>query len=386
MLKKMQRIKQIDPFIILTLFVLAAISIVAISSATYTSDPSFVQKQMLWYSIGFLCMIGVLLFDYKILLQGRFLYILYGFGILLLLIVMIPGVGIKVNGAQQWIGIGSLTFQPSELMKLIFILILAKILSVKKGAPWSDLKTLGKIIAFFAIPFLIIVLQPDLGTAMILMAITASMLLVGGLNWKWFAGGIAVVAIAAGTVIILYTTHSPLLHLILQPHQIQRIQIFLDPASDPTGAGYQSTQAKIAIGSGMLKGKGFHHGTQAQGNWIPEPYNDFIFAVIGEEFGFIGASVLMCAYLFLLYRLIQIAMRASHPFGVYLTSGIVGMFVFQIYQNIGMTLGLMPITGIPLPFISYGGTSLVTQMMAIGFALNVGMRSRNELMFDTFVA
>ncbi|MGA9175071.1 MAG: FtsW/RodA/SpoVE family cell cycle protein, partial [Thermoactinomyces sp.] len=146
--------------------------------------------------------------------------------------------------------------------------------------------------------------------------------------------------------------------------------------------GYQSTQAKIAIGSGMLEGKGFHHGTQAQGKWIPEPYNDFIFAVIGEEFGFIGASVLMCAYLFLLYRLIQIAGRASHPFGVYIAAGIVGMFVFQIYQNIGMTLGLMPITGIPLPFISYGGSSLITQLMAVGFVLNVGMRSQNELIFE----
>jgi rod shape determining protein RodA len=382
MLKKMQRIRQLDLFVILALIVLAAISIVAISSATYTSDPSFVQKQMLWYTVGFLCMIGVLLFDYKNLLQGRFLYILYGFGLLLLLLVMIPGVGKKVNGAQSWIGIGSFTFQPSELMKLILILILAKILSEKKGAPWSDLKTLGKIFAFFATPFSIIVLQPDLGTAMILMAILASMLLVGGLDWKWFAGGIAVVAVAVGTVIILYTTHSPLLHLVLQPHQIERIQIFLDPASDPTGAGYQSTQAKIAIGSGMLEGKGFHHGTQAQGNWIPEPYNDFIFAVIGEEFGFIGGSVLMCAYLFLLYRLIQIAGRASHPFGVYIAAGIVGMFVFQIYQNIGMTLGLMPITGIPLPFISYGGSSIITQLMAVGFVLNVGMRSQNELIFE----
>jgi rod shape-determining protein RodA len=330
-------------------------------------------------------MLGVLLFDYKVLKQGRFLMICYGLGIFLLLLVRIPGIGAKVNGAQQWIHIGGFSFEPSELMKLILILILAKILAEKKGAPWSDLKTLGKIFAFFVLPFVIILLQPDLGTALSLVAITASMLLIGGLDWKWFVGIIAVIAVAASSILFLYITHSPLLHLVLKPHQIERIQIFLDPASNPTGAGYQATQAKIAIGSGMLKGKGFHKGTQAQGKWIPEPYNDFIFAVIGEEFGFIGASVLMCAYLFLIYRLIQIAQCASDPFGVYIVSGIIGMFVFQIYQNIGMTIGLMPIAGIPLPFVSYGGSSLITQLMAIGFVLNVGMRSQTELSFDTMV-
>ncbi|MGA8941877.1 MAG: rod shape-determining protein RodA [Thermoactinomyces sp.] len=378
MMKKKLRLKQIDFAIVFIFILLAAISIVSISSATYTGDQVFYGKQIIWYLVGFLCMFCVLLFDYKILTQGRVLLLLYGFGILLNLLVMVPGIGEKVNGAQLWIRIGDFSIQPSELMKIFVILILAKIIAQKKGEPWQDLHTLGKILLIAGVPFIIILLQPDLGTALILLAIIASMLLVGGLDRKWLVGGFALVVLVVGAVLLLYISDSPLLHVLLADHQIERIQIFLDPASDPSGAGYQATQAKIAIGSGMLWGKGFHQGTQAQGNWIPEPHNDFIFAVIAEEFGFVGSSVLLLCYLFLLYRLIKIALSANNLFGVYIVSGVIGMFAFQIFQNVGMAIGLMPITGIPLPFISYGGTSIVTQLVAVGLALNVGMHAKKE--------
>jgi rod shape determining protein RodA len=377
-MNKKHQIQQIDFATVLILILLAAISIVAISSATYTGNQDFYEKQIMWYIVGFLCMFGVLLFDYKILLQGKLLYILYGIGIFLNLIVMIPGIGQEVNGAQLWIRIGGFSLQPSEMMKIFVILILAKMMSRKKGEMWEDFHTLGKGLLAAGVPFVIILIQPDLGTALILLAITASILLVGGLHWKWLVGGLTAIAIVVGSVIFLYLTDSPLLHLLLADHQIERIQIFLDPASDPTGAGYQATQAKIAIGSGMLWGKGYQQGTQAQGNWIPEPHNDFIFAVIAEEFGFLGAGFLLACYLMLLYRLIRIALKSANLFGTCIVCGIVGMFAFQIYQNIGMAIGLMPITGIPLPFISYGGTSIVTQLVAIGLALNVGMRSKAE--------
>lgn len=310
MMKKKLRLKQIDFAIVFIFILLAAISIVSISSATYTGDQVFYGKQIIWYLVGFLCMFCVLLFDYKILTQGRVLLLLYGFGILLNLLVMVPGIGEKVNGAQLWIRIGDFSIQPSELMKIFVILILAKIIAQKKGEAWQDLHTLGKILLIAGVPFIIILLQPDLGTALILLAIIASMLLAGGLDRKWLAGGFALVVLVVGAVLLLYISDSPLLHVLLADHQIERIQIFLDPASDPSGAGYQATQAKIAIGSGMLWGKGFHQGTQAQGNWIPEPHNDFIFAVIAEEFGFVGSSVLLLCYLFLLYRLIK-----NCPFG-----------------------------------------------------------------------
>ncbi len=378
MMRKKLQLKQIDFTIIFIFILLAAISIVSISSATYTGDQVLYNKQIVWYIIGFLCMFCVLLFDYKILTQGRFLTILYGFGIFLNLLVMVPGIGEEINGAQLWIHIGEFSLQPSELMKIFVILILAKIIAQKKGEPWQDLHTLGKILLFAGLPFMIILLQPDLGTALILLAIVASMLMVGGLDLKWLAGGLVMIAIIVGAVLFLYIFDSSLLHALLADHQIERIQIFLDPASDPTGAGYQATQAKIAIGSGMLWGKGFQQGTQAQGNWIPEPHNDFIFAVIAEEFGFVGSSILLISYLALLYRLIKIALATSNLFGVCIVSGVIGMFAFQIFQNVGMAIGLMPITGIPLPFISYGGTSIVTQLVAVGLAMNVGMRSKEE--------
>ncbi|MDN4594846.1 rod shape-determining protein RodA [Polycladomyces subterraneus] len=368
------------PLIVLILL-LAVISILSISSATYTSDPSYVGKQIGWYVLGILFMTAVLLFDYRTLAQGRFVYVLYGLGLILLMLVWVPGLGAKVKGAQEWIRIGSFQFQPSELMKIILILTIAKHLAEVKRLPLRDFKTLGKIGLLFAVPFLIILKQPDLGTALVLVGILGSMLLVGGLDWRWIFTGVVMVAIVVGTVLGLYVAKSPLIHVILKPHQIERIQTFLDPASDPTGAGYQLTQSMIAVGSGQLSGKGFHHGTQAQGKWIPEPHNDFIFAVFAEEFGFIGASILLCIFIFVVYRMLRIALRCEDRFGSCIIAGIVGMLVFQVFQNIGMTIGLMPVTGLPLPFISYGGSSLLTQMVAVGLVLNVGMQQKREFLF-----
>ncbi|MBN2908488.1 rod shape-determining protein RodA [Polycladomyces sp. WAk] len=368
------------PLIVLVLL-LAVISILSISSATYTSDSSYVVKQIGWYLLGILFMTAVLLFDYRILAQGRFLYLLYGLGLVLLMLVWVPGLGAKVKGAQQWIRIGSFQFQPSEFMKIFLILILAKHLAEVKRLPLRDFKTLGKIFLLFAVPFLIILKQPDLGTALVLIGILASMLLVGGLDWRWILTGVVIVGIVVGTVLGLYVTKSPLIHVILEPHQIERIQTFLDPASDPTGAGYQLTQSMIAVGSGQLSGKGFHNGTQAQGRWIPEPHNDFIFAVFAEEFGFIGGSILLCIFIFIAYRMIRIALRCEDRFGSCIIAGIVGMLVFQVFQNVGMTIGILPITGLPLPFISYGGSSLLTQMVAVGLVLNVGMQQKREFLF-----
>ncbi|BCU82372.1 rod shape-determining protein RodA [Polycladomyces abyssicola] len=368
------------PLIVLVLL-LAVISILSISSATYTSDSSYVSKQIGWYVLGILLMTAVLLFDYRSLAQGRFVYVLYVLGLILLMLVWVPGLGVKVKGAQEWIRIGSFQFQPSELMKIILILTIAKHLAEVKRLPLRDYKTLGKIGLLFAVPFLIILKQPDLGTALVLVGILGSMLLVGGLDWRWILTGVVIVVIVVGTVLGLYVTKSPLIHVILKPHQIERIQTFLDPASDPTGAGYQLTQSMIAVGSGQLSGKGFHNGTQAQGKWIPEPHNDFIFAVFAEEFGFIGASILLCIFIFVVYRMLRIALRCEDRFGPCIIAGIVGMLVFQVFQNIGMTIGLLPVTGLPLPFISYGGSSLLTQMVAVGLVLNVGMQQKREFLF-----
>lgn len=380
-MKPRNRLMHLDYLLILTLLILGSISIVAISSATYTGDLSYVEKQIGWYLLGFLFLLGFLLFDLKILSQGRFLYLLYVVGILLLILVFVPGLGVKVKGAQQWIRIGSFQLQPSELMKLIFILVFSKMLVEQGKLHEGRLRYWGKLFISLVVPFLIILSQPDLGTALVFIAITVSMCWIAGMPLRWFLTGILTIALAVGSIFTLYFLDHSLLHVILKDHQIKRIETFIDPAADPTGAGYQLTQAKIGIGSGSLLGKGWHQGTQVQGNWIPEPHNDFIFAVFAEEFGFLGASLVIVLFLLMIYRMIVIAFHTEDLFQKYVVVGVIGMISFQVIQNIGMTLGLLPITGLPLPFLSYGGSSLVTQMIGVGFVLNVGMNQQRDLIF-----
>ncbi len=373
--------RRLDVPLLLLILMLAVISIVAISGATHSSDPGYVEKQVYWYLLGILFLVAVLLFDYRVLAKGRFVYVLYGLGILLLLLVLIPGVGVTVKGAQQWIRIGSFQMQPSELMKLFLIVTLAKVASEIKWVPIRNWRDIGKLLSLFALPFLLILQQPDLGTAMVLTGITGSILLAAGVDWRFLLTGVAGVVLLIGGVMFLFFTEPSLLRTVIADHQMERIETFVNPASDPSGAGYQLTQSMIAVGSGQLDGKGFQNGTQAQGKWIPEPHNDFIFAVFAEEFGFIGGSFLLTLFIFLVYRILQVGIRSDDPYGSCITAGVAGMIVFQVFQNIGMTIGLLPITGLPLPFISYGGSSLITQMMAMGLVLNIGMRKEGDFLF-----
>jgi rod shape determining protein RodA len=367
-------IHRLDVPLLLFVLMLAVISIVAISGATYSTNPSFVQQQVYWYILGILLMGVTLLFDYRVLAQGRFVYLVYGLGLFLLLLVLIPGIGVSIKGAQRWVNLFGVQFLPSEFMKLFLIVTLAKVTAEFQRIPVRSWRELGKLIALFLVPFFLILKQPDLGTSLVLVGILVSVMLAGGVDWRIFAVGLIVVGIAVGTVFLLFFMQHPLLHAILEEHQIQRIETFVNPASDPTGAGYQLTQSMIAIGSGQLDGKGFQQGTQAQGRWLPEPHNDFIFAVFAEEFGFIGGSILLCLFLFLIYRMVQVGIRCEDRFGACLVAGVIGMIVFQVFQNIGMTVGLLPVTGLPLPFISYGGSALIANLVAVGLVLNVGMR------------
>ncbi|QKG84910.1 rod shape-determining protein RodA [Kroppenstedtia pulmonis] len=375
-------VRQLDMIAILLVLTLAVISIVAISSATYTTHPGFMEQQIYWFCLGILLLVLTLLFDYRILAQGRFAYLLLGFGLLLLILVLIPGIGVKVKGAQQWFRFGGFQYQPSELMKLILIIVLAKVTSEAKQVPIRDWKLMAKIMGIFILPFSLLLLQPDLGMALVLVGILGSIMLVGGLDWRILAGIVSTVAVLVSGVFLLYFSDHPLLHVILKEHQIQRIETFVNPASDPSGLGYQLTQSMIAIGSGQLSGKGFHNSTQAQGKWIPEPHNDFVFSVFAEEFGFVGASFLLCTLIFLLYRMVKIGLQCDNPFGTYIVAGVVGMLMFQVFENIGMTIGLLPVTGLPLPFISYGGSALTTNMLGVGLVLNIGMRRNSEFLFS----
>ena len=336
-------------------------SLVIIGSATHINAPSeerywFVQRQGLFALMNVALAAFLMNFDYKMLAGYRKKF--YIFNLVMLLAVML--VGQSALGAQRWIVIGPISLQPSEFSKLIMIVCLAGMMEERVGH-LNTLHDLLPIAAYVGVPFLLVLKQPDLGTSLVFMAIFFGMIFVSGIRLR-LLGGIFAAGLAA----------MPVLWHFLKDYQKMRIMVFLDPNVDPLGSGYHIIQSKIAIGSGMLFGKGLFEGTQSQLNFLPKNHTDFIFAVVGEEWGFIGTVVLLLLYLVVLWRGIQIARQAQDSFGTLLAVGITSMLAFHVLVNVGMTAGIMPVTGIPLPFMSYGGSSLwaFTIMLAIFIALD----------------
>jgi rod shape determining protein RodA len=284
------------------------------------------------------------------------------------MLVAVMVLGQSALGAQRWIQIGPITLQPSEFSKIIMIISLASILEDKIGK-LNTFKDLLPVAAYLAVPFLLVLKQPDLGTSLVFLAIFIGMIFAAGVNLRLLA-----MIFGAGIACL------PVLWHFLKDYQKMRIMVFMDPNVDPLGSGYHIIQSKIAIGSGMLFGKGLFGGTQSQLNFLPENHTDFIFAVVGEELGFVGAAILLILYLILLYRGVKIAREASDNFGMLLAVGISSMLAFHVLVNVGMTTGIMPVTGIPLPLMSYGVSSLTTNMMSIGILLNIYMR-RQKILF-----
>jgi rod shape determining protein RodA len=285
----------------------------------------------------------------------------YLYGVNLLLLAYVLKGGHHALGAQRWIPLGPLgTFQPSEPAKLILAIFVAWGLC---KWPFYRIEDLARPLVAVGVPALLIVKQPDLGTTLVLLAIMSTQLFFGLEKLQYFllyaAGVVAAAALAVGT------------NFILKPFQKARLLVFLNPKADPQGAGYNLNQSKIAVGSGEWFGRGLHHGTQTQLNFVPEHSRDFIFTVVAEELGFIGALTLIALYIGLLYGGIQAMLAARDKFGFLLAAGIVGMFGFHMIVNIGMTIGIMPITGIPLPFMSYGGSAIITNFAAVGMLLNI---------------
>ena len=303
-------------------------------------------------------------FDYKILQRyGNYFYI---FNLVLLILVML--VGQTALGAQRWIALGPISIQPSEFSKLIMIIALAAMLE-KRGGKINTLGELLPVAAYVGVPFLLVLKQPDLGTSLVFLAIFFGMVFAAGIRLRMLAWifGLGIAAM-------------PVVWHFLKGYQKMRIMVFMDPNVDPLGAGYHIIQSKIAIGSGMLFGKGLFSGTQSQLNFLPENHTDFIFSVVGEELGFVGCAVLLLLYLIILWRGIRIAQDASDLFGRLLAVGITSMLAFHVLVNAGMTMGIMPVTGIPLPLMSYGVSSLTTNIMAIAILLNIQLR-RQKLLF-----
>ncbi|MBC7087562.1 MAG: rod shape-determining protein RodA [Tissierellales bacterium] len=352
--------KKFDFLLLITTILLSIYGIVMIYSATLSLNSTrYVQTQIISTIIGLFAILILIFFDYELLEK---LYIpIYILSIGLLIAVLIFGVGDDQWGSKSWLYIGSFGFQPAEFAKVGVIISLARIIDKYKEDINSP-KTLAKILIFALIPIGLILRQPDLGTAMVFVFFTAVMLFVAGLRIKYFLAALGVVVFSL-----------PIVWLQMADYQKERIYNFLNPERDPSATGYQALQSRIAIGSGKLFGRGLFNGSQTQLNYLPEKHTDFIFAVIVEELGFLGGTVLLLLYLILLMRMIRIAKNTTDVFASLVVTGIASLLFIHIFQNIGMTIGLMPITGIPLPFMSYGGTFQLINLVCVGIVLSIGL-------------
>lgn len=344
---------------------LVAYGTLVVSSATsgMAGGTGLFRRHLVGVLIGLVPLVLFWALDYKVL--QHWTGPLGALMLVLLTAVLLPGFGVMVNGQRNWLGIGSLRlFQPSEPAKLLLIVILATVIARYKGRIEKP-SEVAHILAYLAVPLALIMLEPDLGTVLVFVVIAAGMLLVGGLKPRWFAVfALVAVVLVAG----VWQTG------ILKRYQKDRLAVFIDPSVDPKGAGYNLAQSKIAIGSGGLTGKGLGSGTQSSLNFIPERHTDFIFAVLGEELGFLGAIVLLGLYLALLITALEISASSRDLYGALIAAGLISMWLFQVLVNMGMTIGIMPVTGIPLPFMSFGGSFMVTNLAGVGMLLSVWSR------------
>ena len=350
---------------------IACIGLTAVYSATYTSrGPSpLYYKQLIWVSIGMTVMFLAIVPDYHTV--GRFAYLLYACSILLLLLVM--AIGRTGMGAQRWLAVGPFVFQPSELAKLAVTLALARYFAEDPRRGGYDLKDLAVPGAMVLVPLLLVLKQPDLGTALMLLLTSSLVVMIAGIRLR----SVLAVLVAGVVLVSLVFFVSPVRNKIwgsLKPYQQNRIKAFIDPGSDPLGSGYHANQAKIAVGSGQIIGKGYRKGTQSQMAFLPERHTDFIFAVVAEETGLVGASVLIFIYLILLLIGVDTAKNAKDRLGVLMAGGIVSMISLYVFINVGMAVGIVPVVGVPLPLVSYGGTSIITTFLALGLLLNIQTR------------
>lgn len=353
-------VSRIDWNMIGTAIVIAAIGCLLVYSSTYFgSDAPLFQKQILWVCIGIALMIVFMLVDYRVFFDISL--ILYGIGMVLLLYLLVWGK--TTANVKSWIHIAGFQFQPSEFMKIFVALVLARYFDSNDRA-YLTFRSFAMIVMIIGAPLVLIIVQPDFGSAATFFPLIAAAMFFGGVKPRFWIIAILIAAIALPSAWFFF----------LKPYQKERIMIFMDPERDPLGSGYQVTQAKIAIGSGGITGKGFRQGTQAKLDYLPAKHTDFIFAVLGEEWGFVGVIVVLTLYLFLILQAFQIAKTSRDRGGTFLAICLISFFVFHIVINVAMQIGLLPTTGIPLPLISYGGSSTMMFFISIGLILNVDYR------------
>jgi len=351
----------LDGKIIAVSFALVTMGIVNLYSATSGTPEfgfAFYQRQLLWFGIGAVVALAVCWLDYRY--YEQFAYVLYLVALLFLGLVLVYGM--MVGGVQRWIKIGGFAFQPSELMKIALILGLARYF-VRHERNEYELRHLAVPLSMMLVPTLLIARQPDLGTAFILIVIFFSLVLFVKIRLK---------SLMILAVIVLLAT--PMLWFSVKEYQRSRILTFLNPDRDPLGAGYHIIQSKIAVGSGGIWGKGYREGTQCKLQFLPERHTDFVFAVLGEEWGFAGCAVVLTAYLALILFGLNVAAKAKDRYGALTAFGVTAMMFWHTVVNVGMVLGMMPVVGLPLPFLSYGGSFAIANALGIALLLNVGAR------------
>ncbi len=363
-------LKNMEWSILICTVILLIIGGIALFSATQDDGYEEFKKQLIWVAVSIPIMLIVIFIDYEIM--GKFSPIFYGIFIILLIGVLFTK---PINGARSWFDIKIFLFQPAEFAKIFVIIFLAYIMTKFQRRSKDEINKLWKlaiILSIVLVPLILIVLQPDYGTAIAFIVSTVLMLFVAGIDKKYII-----------TAILLVIITLPLLYFFVLPeHAKTRIDVYLNPNIDPRGTGYNVIQSKLAIGSGKLLGMGVLKGNQTQLGFLYPKTTDFIFSVIGEEMGFIAAGAVIIIYVLLITKAVHIAKTAKDDLGSYIATGIVGIFLFHMLENIGMTMGLLPITGIPLLFVSYGGSSLITSFILLGLLLNISSRRKKNLFVE----
>lgn len=362
-----RELKNIEWSLLIIAIILCTIGLIALFSATQEAGYEEFTKQLIWLGVSIIIMIIVMVIDYDILVKISPL--LYGISVILLIVVLFTK---QINGAASWFDIGSFSLQPGELAKPVVILFLTYIIIKIQRKYKEDISRPTRLLIMLialAIPVVLILKQPDIGTATAFLVATALMLIVAGIDKKY---------IIITTIIIIIAI--PVIYQFFLPaHAKARIDIYLNPETDPRGAGYNIIQSKLAIGAGQLTGMGILKGNQTQLGFLYPKTTDFIFSVIGEEMGFIVAGAVIILYVLLIIKSIYVAKTAKDSAGAILAIGITGIFIFHMVENIGMVMGLLPITGVPLPFISYGGSSLITNFICIGILLNISSKRQKTI-------
>ena len=363
-------LRQVDWLLVLGIAALVGYGLWAIAGVTGHEIPGqphyYLAKQELYTAVG-----GVLLVIAAALhpdLYRRYWRALYLIAILMLLLV--PLLGVAKRGSRRWLQIGSFQFQPSEFAKVLVVLALAWFLA-ERGRALHDRSTVFGVLILVAIPTGLVFMQPDFGTALVYGAVTAAVLLISGTRWQHL--GALAAATLVGAVLLVWALPALGVH-VLRPYQTQLLTGFVNPSFDPNDATYNVAQSKVALGAGGLHGRGTSGSTQTTLGFLPEHHTDFIFAAIGEEHGFVGTSILLGLYLFVVWRGLRALASAEDGYGAVVIGGIVATMVFHVFVNVGMTMGIAPITGIPLPLISVGGSSLIANLAALGVLLGVQMR------------